>query len=357
MIATLVAAIFTTNWYIFDPPQESSETWWNTFSLEWPYWTLWGVFVPVIVRLDRRLSQVKMLPLLRWLAYPAVGLLVVCLHKLAVTVIWWLTNPSAFDPPAPFLLEAVQSRLFRNLPQGVMCLAIIFVSHRALEYYRQYREKEVKAAQLEAQLVQAQLQALRMQLQPHFLFNTLHSISALLHENLDAADEMIARLGELLRFTLETSGAQFTPLAQELEMLRHYLAIQSIRFQDRLTVKMTVAPETLAAQVPNLILQPIVENAIKHGIATRLQGGEIHLRAQRENGVLRLQVQDSGPGLAGVDEPLRDGVGLQNTRRRLHELYGPHAALRLENAPAGGLIVSMEIPFESRSSHDEQHSG
>ncbi|PYS93543.1 MAG: hypothetical protein DMF64_04900 [Acidobacteria bacterium] len=207
-------------------------------------------------------------------------------------------------------------------------------------------------SRLEAELAQAQLRALKMQLQPHFLFNTLHSISTLLDEDVEAADEMIARLGDFLRLTLDNSGAQEVTLQKELEFLRSYLEIERVRFQDRLTVLLEIAPDTLAARVPNLILQPLVENAIQHGIMARTGAGRIEIRASRSDGLLRLQVKDNGPGLSGdthAQAPHKRGLGFALTRERLECLYATRQRLALADAPEGGLEITLEIPFVTAS--------
>ena len=193
----------------------------------------------------------------------------------------------------------------------------------------------------------AQLEALKMQLHPHFLFNTLHSISALVHRDPEAADKMIARLGDFLRLTLENSGAAEVSLQKELEFLTCYLEIERVRFQDRLTTSLEVEPGALDTPVPNLILQPIVENALRHGVAQSKAPGRIEISAKRENGSLRIGVRDNGPGLVGVTasrEGFREGVGLSNARARLEQLYGPSHRLELANAPEGGLLVTLVIP-------------
>jgi signal transduction histidine kinase len=204
-----------------------------------------------------------------------------------------------------------------------------------------------------AQLAQAQLDALKMQLQPHFLFNTLHSISALVHKNANAADKMIARLGDFLRQTLENGGSQEVSLQQELEFLKCYLDIERIRFEDRLTVHMDIEPRTLDAQLPNLILQPIVENAIRHGISQRTCPGRIEIEARRLNGTLQVQVTDNGPGLPSNSNSgtiVKEGVGLANTQARLKQLYGDDHRLYLSNTARGGLTVLLEIPFRELTS-------
>lgn len=195
--------------------------------------------------------------------------------------------------------------------------AIVGVTH-AFAYYRRYREQQLTASQLETQLAHAQLQALQMQLQPHFLFNTLHAISTLMHRDVEAADRMLARLSELLRLALDHAGVQQVPLRQELEFLAKYLEIEQTRFQDRLTVQMEIQPATLDAQVPNLILQPLVENAVRHGIAPRAEPGRIEIRAAVRDAALQIEIVNSG----GPADPFTEGVGLRNTRQRLEKLYG-----------------------------------
>jgi sensor histidine kinase YesM len=232
------------------------------------------------------------------------------------------------------------------LQQNLLMYAAIVGILYAFDYYRKYREHEVKASQLEARLAQAQLQALKMQLHPHFLFNTLHAISTLVHKDPEAADRMIARLSDLLRLSLESAGVQEVTLKRELDFLERYLEIEQIRFGDRLKVQMEIAPEVLDAMVPNFILQPLVENAVRHGIAPRATPGRIELFAKRENGQLQLQVRDDGPGLSdGQQQALKSGVGLSNTRARLQQLYGAAHSFELSNAETGGLVVSLTIPL------------
>jgi LytS/YehU family sensor histidine kinase len=227
--------------------------------------------------------------------------------------------------------------------------AIIGLSH-ALDYYRKYRERELRAAQLETTLAQAQLDALRMQLHPHFLFNTLNSISVLMAEDTGAARRMLTRLSDLLRASLENKGQHEVTLKEELEFLESYLEIEQTRFQDRLTVRMEIEPKALDACVPNLILQPLVENAIRHGIAPRAAPGLIEIRARRENGMVQLEVCDDGAGLGLAPlESLMKGIGLSNTRARLEQLYGASHRFELHNREGGGLKVTIELPFRRLS--------
>lgn len=231
-------------------------------------------------------------------------------------------------------------------PSNVMFYWGVIVVEHAHDYYQKLQERELRASQLEAQLAQAQLQVLKMQLHPHFLFNTLNAISALIRESPDEADEMVSRLGDLLRMTLETAGLQEVPFKQELEFLKHYLDIEQTRFQDRLKVEMAIEPETLDGLVPSMILQPLVENSVRHGVAPRPEGGCIKIKAWRDNSLLRLEVEDDGPGLSG-DTPPKERVGLTNTRARVSNLYGDEHGLKLRHAAGGGLVVSLSIPFRT----------
>jgi two-component system, LytTR family, sensor kinase len=217
----------------------------------------------------------------------------------------------------------------------------------ALDYYRHYQEKSLAASQLEAQLVQTKLHLLKTQLHPHFLFNTLNSISALLHEDVEQADLMIERLGDFLRLTLDHFTAQEVTLREELEFLNCYLSIEQIRLQERLVTAIDVQPQALDAMVPSLILQPIVENAIRHGIAPRASVGRLQIQARHERSTLLLTVRDNGPGLGpGVNGNNAKGMGLAITRARLERLYGSRCRFELVNAAEGGLVVTLEIPFQ-----------
>jgi len=236
--------------------------------------------------------------------------------------------------------------LIYNVDRWLLTYWVIVLSSHAFNYYKSFRKGELNTAQLRTQLAQAQLEALKMQLHPHFLFNTLHSISALLNKDVDAARTMISRLGDFLRMTLENAGTQEVPLQQEIEFLNGYLEIERVRFQDRLTTNVSIDPSVLDVAVPNLILQPIVENAMRHAIATTSNLGRIEIIATARNGMLRIQVKDNGPGLPSVATPgnLKHGVGLANTRARLERLYGSNHVFELANDPAGGFVVTLEIP-------------
>jgi len=228
--------------------------------------------------------------------------------------------------------------------QNLTTYWVVVAATQGYLYYSRYREGELRTAQLSAQLAQAQLQALRMQLHPHFLFNTLNAISTLVHKDPETADRMIARLSDLLRLTLENIGVQEVRLAKELEFLEQYLEIERMRFADRLEVGMRIAPETLDARAPYLILQPLVENAIRHGIAPRSALGHIEVSSERKDDMLVLSVKDDGPGIAATKT--KDGLGISSTRARLERLYGAKHRFELHNGVQAGFIVTLALPFQ-----------
>lgn len=244
-------------------------------------------------------------------------------------------------------LETYRIMLVVNLHFSLAIYWAVVAIHQAILYYRKYRERELQTSQLEARLAQSRLQVLKMQLHPHFLFNTLNAISELVHRDPDAADTMLTDLSDLLRMSFENLEVQEVPLKQELEFLRKYLEIEQMRFQERLRVEMDISPETLGASVPNMILQPLVENAIKHGISPRAEGGRIDITAIRNNGHLQIAVSDDGLGMSQHEtESPREGVGLSNTRKRLRHLYGDRQKFDLRSAGERGVIVSLEMPFK-----------
>jgi signal transduction histidine kinase len=222
-------------------------------------------------------------------------------------------------------------------------IPIVFIAH-AISYYRRFRERELCAAQLEGQLAKAHLQALKSQLQPHFLFNTMHSISSLMLTDVWAADQMMARLGDLLRMSLETAETQITSLGRELDFLNCYLAIEKVRFGNRLRVIMEIAPETLDASFPHLLLQPIVDNAVKHGIAKLPEGGELRITVRTVADQLQVEVEDNGPGIDRGGVFSASGFGLKLARERLKSLYGIKQSLDLLDPPIGAL-ARIRIPF------------
>jgi two-component system, LytTR family, sensor kinase len=215
-------------------------------------------------------------------------------------------------------------------------------------YQRVSKDRAIRASMLEANLAQAQLQVLRMQLQPHFLFNTLNSISALMHRDVKRADSMIAALSDLLRMSLRNVGAQEVPLQAEVDFLKRFIEIMSLRFGERLRITVSVDPAAQGAQVPSLFLQPLVENSIQHGIGDRLQGGTVTVGIRRVADRLVVEVVDDGRGLPPGG--YKEGVGLASTRTRLIHLYGDDHTFSIRSAPGEGVRIIMEIPFKAHPS-------
>jgi two-component system LytT family sensor kinase len=233
---------------------------------------------------------------------------------------------------------------FRFLPQLLYYFAIVAAGF-ARDAFLRAQQQQAHAARLQTQLAEARLDALRMQVNPHFLFNTLHAISALVERNPAGVRKMIARLSELLRHTTDSHATQEVPLRDELDLLRRYLEIMEIRFQGRLTIDQRIDPAATDALVPNLILQPIVENALEHGVSRARGEGRVEIAAERRGDELVLTVRDNGPGL---DESTGSGVGLTNTRTRLAELYGERAKLDLAPAAGGeGTIARITLPWHT----------
>jgi two-component system LytT family sensor kinase len=258
----------------------------------------------------------------------------------------------------PFFLGSTFRQVFSNLlviafHGNIVTYWTILGIQYAIRYYRRYQEREQQALRLElhaselkTQLAHAHLNALKMQLQPHFLFNTLNAIMVLVRQQKGRqAEEMLSRLSDLLRCVLEDVEAQEVPLRRELEYLQLYLSIEQVRFQDRLRVEISADPAILDAAVPQMGLQPIVENAVRHGIGRSSAAGKIKISAARINGTLEVKVQDDGPGLPPTDSIQGRGIGLANTRLRLHQLYGDAAHLALENSEQGGAVVTMVVPY------------
>ena len=251
---------------------------------------------------------------------------------------WW-------DPS-----HGVGSLIFLYFSKSAALNLLVFAAgvmlFHGVRVYRMYQERERRTLQLQGELANAHLDVLRGQLQPHFLFNTLNTVTALLRRDPDGAERVVTRLGDLLRISLQNTRRQEIPLREELDFLDRFLEIQQVRFQDRLTIQQEVDQDTLDVAVPTLLLQPLVENAIKHGIEPHATAGAVTIRARREGARLRLEVCDNGYGLPpGGAASLREGVGIANTRERLETLYGDDHEFAIADAPDGGVCVVITLPF------------
>jgi sensor histidine kinase YesM len=317
---------------------------WKLWVLGVSDWYLWAALTPFILGLARRVPIRQDTWRYGVPIHFAVSIAIAFLIILFDTEFYLLIG-------FPVSSSATFQRLLVSIALSKMHLYLfvywaILGIRQSLEYYRKLRERELQTTRLQGQLAQAQLQVLKMQLHPHFLFNTLNTISALIHQNVDVADRMIARLGEMLRVTLENSGTQEVPLCQEVDFIQAYLEIEKARLGDRLAVTFNIDPEVSGALVPNLILQPLVENAIRHGIAPYSRPGRIELNARREVDNLFVEIKDNGPGLAPSQKSsTRTGLGLANTRARLEQLYPALHRLEISNGANNGFAVTLLIPF------------
>jgi LytS/YehU family sensor histidine kinase len=264
-------------------------------------------------------------------------------HILTMTSVqWWFAR--AQGRPFAWADEARKSALLNFDWEMMTYWTIVGLSHAVL-YYRESKDRALRTAQLETRLVEAQLKTLQQQLHPHFLFNTLHAISALMHRDVEAADRTLTRLSDLLRLTLESIGQPEIPLQAELDFLTKYLQIEQTRFADRLIVRFEVQPEALDTLVPNLILQPLVENAIKHGVAKKVGPGHIDISARREGDKLRMEVRDDGMSEDALTA-LQKGIGVSTTRARLQHLFGADYRFEFHRQPTG-LSVVVAIPWQT----------
>jgi sensor histidine kinase YesM len=317
--------------------------WWVSFLLQMPFAYIWALATPGILWLGRRFPLERG----RWATSLAVHIAV------SLTIVFLLDVLYAFHannllPRAerPVFAWALQIFVVWVFGDGLLYWMVLSVG-TVVDQQRRFRERQLAASQLETQLAQADLQALKMQLHPHFLFNALHTIGSLVRtDDRETAVRVVAGLGDLLRRLLEDASQQEVPLREELEFIRNYLDIEQVRFRDRLKVTIEAEPEVLDAKVPHLILQPLVENAIRHGIAPYMWAGHLLVTARRFEDRVQILVRDDGPGAGnGEGETTRPGIGLTNTRNRLTRLYGNDYELDVSNAPDGGLEARIAIPF------------
>lgn len=309
-----------------------------------PNWYLWAAMTPAILWLARhyRIERSNWKTMLLAIHVPAM-ILCMSIHSLGNLLLFYATGMPGHDDLSTGLYRVhFVTRVHANLLTYWTILGFYY----AFDYYKKLRLREHQSAVLEIRLAEANLRALKMQLHPHFLFNTLNSIAALVRKDENrTAINMLVRLGDFLRLALENKGVQEITLKQEVEFLERYLDIEKIRFQERLTVHIDVQPAAWEAYVPNMILQPLVENAIHHGISPHADAGYIEICARIREGMLYLYVRDDGPGLNPKGQSRTSGVGLVNIRERLQNLYGEESHLSLRNADEGGLLASITIPF------------
>lgn len=298
---------------------------------------IWAALTPAVLRLTRSGTFESGNRLESAAIYAVAGL---GFFLLSGVLEWLLGKAIGVTPPGQFwttiLTECVETRILAFL--AIVTLGL------ASRYLALYRTRHIHASDLEARLAKTHLQVLKMQLQPHFLFNTLNAIAELVHTDPEAADQMITRLGRLLRLSLDHASHQVVPLRQEADFLRVYMDIEQVRFQDRLQVVWDLAPDTLDSAVPTLLWQPVLENAIRHGVTPLAGRGRIVITSRRDAEDLVLEIRDNGQGLPPEGAP-RQGVGLRNVRERVEQLYGPRAQFTLSPALGGGTAATLRLPF------------
>lgn len=354
-IWTIPAVITAGQGYFLLAYENNPQPFLRQLELQLPIWWYWVGATPIIAWLLRRFPLERGRLGASVPAHVTFALISAVAHTALIAYVSRmmarLPAGETMQPYNVWLRGYLRSRLQFELLTYVLVLAGLL----ALTWYRRVKERDLAASRLQAQLSDAELRALKMQLHPHFLFNTLHAISVLIRENPTSAQRTVTLLGDLLRATLATAGIQVVTLREELTFLRRYLEIEEIRFQDRLSVRFDIDASVEDALVPNLILQPLVENAVRHAVEPKTTPGTVLVRARRELETLELSVLDDGPGVDGPGSSSGNGIGLSTTRARLEGLYGGAGQLRLEPRPEGGLAVIVRIPF--RTSDEARKAG
>ena len=319
--------------------------WSRAVAAEAVYWLSWWMLAPVVFWWCRRLSRLSTgLRVAGLLAGAAVALFTTPVIYVPLSNLLIATG-ACFGPcgaPVPLFSPAWFRQMISNAGVNLPVYAGFALAWHALEFWREARDRQLRAAQLEALLNQAQLEALRSQLNPHFLFNALHSIAELVHQDPKLAEQSIVRLGGLLRRALETSKDPELALGEELDFVRGYVEIERMRLGERLCVRWDVEPAALHARVPGLILQPLIENAIQHGIAPLTNPGTLTVRARRTDAFVEIEIGDDGPGASRAEGARRSGIGIANTRARLQALYGDRHEFELRDHD--GFVVRLRIP-------------
>jgi signal transduction histidine kinase len=333
-----VVLLFAVQGYVHDAIEGHT---WSVFDyLRWSMieWYTWAALAPVVFRIAERYPVDAPL---KWENVRAQLVASSAINFAAIVIgasVSHLAEPGTLE-------DQFWQFAGKHVAPGFMTYGALVAIRQAMHYYREKTRREVEASRLVAELAQSRLQVLKTQLQPHFLFNTLHAIVTLLEEEPRSAEDMLLRLSELLRAFLEDQEGQEIPLHRELELLDLYLGIQRTRFKDRLTTRVYVAPETFDCAVPSLILQPLVENAIRHGIGKHVGVDCIEIDARRDGDSLLLEVRNSNSMLDNPTELNRRGIGMSNTRLRLRELYGDAAQIRLDALWPKGVACRIRLPF------------
>lgn len=360
VLATLFLFQAYMHHYVYSDLKNMAEfNWWREAPVPYLNFLFWALLCPLVYSILMRWPFQER-PLLRTiLIHLGFGLLIASVHEVMTSAIYYtiLQKIGDFDFTDPANRSWAYSALAPAIFSRTMEYWVLMGVMVALENVRQQRAEHEQLLQLKSELQITQLNALKKQLQPHFLFNTLNGVSALVVKDPDGARRMIGRLGHLLRVSLDSEQQQKVQLDQEIEHVGNYLGIEAVRFRDRLSVKFDVPDELGEALVPSMILQPLAENAIKHGLDSQDEGVEIIVTAKRMNGSLVLSVVDDGHGCPDVEKALlRGGIGLQNVRERLRTLYGERGIMHASTPDPGGFRVDLQFPYEQGTPTDETHS-
>ena len=341
---TLIALFLSVQWFA-NPAAEGGWSQWPRVIFHYLLVVyVWGILTVAIYPLTSRIGIDRK----RWIrssvVYVGMGLGFCLAHMLissgVLCVVEWLTGETTkMEHSFSFVL------FLRMLQSSLILFTVIVGFCLAFNYFRKYQERELRTSRLESELTRVQLDALKSQLQPHFLFNTLNAISALVREDPPAAEKMIVRLSDLLRATLDQGDREVVSLEQELEFVRRYLEIEKVRFGDRLVVVEEIAPEALSCNVPTLILQPLVENALRHGVEETTGKCTVTLAAEQVGDQLRIRILDDGPGESKKRKTSHRSMGISNSTNRLRHMFGEHHLFRAGNRESGGFEVVITLPF------------
>jgi two-component system LytT family sensor kinase len=320
--------------------------WVNLFVTLLLSWLPWALATPLVLQLGRAYPPIQWRRFFTWFVHPAAIAAIGVVYAAWSASLEELLNPWAKNPGPESFGYLWSYKFYNGFLSSSLLYGAILLASAMLDSRERLANEQTETARLNEQLSKAQLDALRRQIEPHFLFNTLNAIAALIREQRnDAAVSMIAGLSDFLRRVLQDSDRQQVPLGEELEFTQKYLDIQKVRFAERLQFNVDVPADLFSAQVPSLILQPMVENAVKHGIAKRVLGGSIRIAGSHSNGTLTLTVYNDGPGLPADWDKTKSGIGMSNVRTRLQSLYGTAFELSMQNQEQGGVEVSVSVPF------------
>ncbi len=352
LAAMLFSLLFILQEYIgfsYSPEADKPFPWTMALASTLPSFLLWPLFAPLIFRLSQAFMQGTRLSFSKISSHLIFSILVAFIHRVIATLLLFSVFLVVNGEWYGAWNNHTYSSIFVNILGSLLIFWILVGVFLAYDYYQKFREKQLELIRMENELNNAQLRALKMQLHPHFLFNTLHTISSLIDESTEDAQKMLSQIGFLLRSLLDQDQKQKISLKEEMKYIQSYLDIEQTRFRDRLKIEYDIEKETLQTQVPNLILQPLVENAIKHGFSKRTDCGKIKISGKRFNGQLELIVEDDGRGTRDTKLAFKNGgIGLKNVKNRLAQMYKENYKLELTSNRENGFTARILIPFEQQ---------